>query len=296
MSRFSRLRSACLAGLAALSLAAPAAAQQARPALWKVSDPDTTIYLFGTIHLLPKGTVWKSAVVDQAISSSQQLVVETILDEKNPMAALGEMMKLGMSPGLPPLADRVPAAKKARLAELIAKMGAPAGALDGFETWTAGLMLLGLQMQDFGLDPKSGVEANLKAAFEGAGKPVGQLETNAEQFGFFDTLPEAAQRKFLEGVLDDPAEGKAMLDGMIKSWSSGDVAAMAKTFNEEMDEEPALKDALLVKRNANWTNWVSKRLDQPGTILVAVGAGHLAGDASVIAMLQKRGLKVTRVQ
>ena len=34
----------------------------------------------------------------------------------------------------------------------------------------------------------------------------------------------------------------------------------------------------------------------PGTTLVAVGAGHLSGDDSVIAMLEKGGYKVKRVQ
>lgn len=294
---FKFLRNAA-AGLTALVLAlpAPAVAQQAKPALWKVSDPDTTVYLFGTIHLLPKGTKWQSAAVDQAIAASNELVVETILDEANPGAAMADLMRLGVSPGLPPLLQRVPADKRDRLSALVAKTGAPAAAFDNFETWTAALVLLGPQMIDFGLDPKSGVELYLKDTFKGANKPIAQLETNAEQFGFFDTLPETSQRKFLEGVLDDPAKAKATLDKMITSWSKGDVAAMSKVFNEDMNEDPALKSALLDKRNANWTNWIAKRLDQPGTVLVAVGAGHLAGDSSVVRMLEKRGLKVTRVQ
>ena len=283
-------------GLAATTMAAPAAAQTARPALWKVSDPDTTIYLFGTIHLLPKGTDWKSAEVDRAIGASSELVVETIIDEKNPAAILGDLMKLGVSPGLPPLIERVPPAKRDRLKQLIAKTGAPENAFDAFETWTASLMLLGPQMKDYGLDSKSGVESNLKASFEVAGKKIGQLETNAEQFGFFDKLPEEAQRTFLEGILDDQGQSKKTLESMISAWSSGDVVAIGKAFNEEMNDEPALKAALLDQRNANWTRWIAGRLQQPGTVLVAVGAGHLAGDTSVVRMLEQRGLKVTRLQ
>ena len=48
-------------GLAALGLVAltaspaPALARSNNaPALWEVKDKDTTVYLFGTIHLLPK--------------------------------------------------------------------------------------------------------------------------------------------------------------------------------------------------------------------------------------------------
>ena len=34
----------------------------------------------------------------------------------------------------------------------------------------------------------------------------------------------------------------------------------------------------------------------PGSVFVAVGAGHLAGADSVVAMLQKDGYRVRRVQ
>ncbi len=50
----------------------------ASPAMWKVADKDTTIYLFGTIHLLPKDTKWRSPAFDKAAASADTLVVETI--------------------------------------------------------------------------------------------------------------------------------------------------------------------------------------------------------------------------
>jgi uncharacterized protein YbaP (TraB family) len=83
---------------------------------------------------------------------------------------------------------------------------------------------------------------------------------------------------------------------MLNAWTRGDVKAIAKSFNSDLSDAIELRDALLTRRNANWANWVKGRLDQPGTVLVAVGAGHLAGDQSVQTMLQRRGLKVTRVQ
>jgi uncharacterized protein YbaP (TraB family) len=83
---------------------------------------------------------------------------------------------------------------------------------------------------------------------------------------------------------------------MLDAWSRGDIAGVAKSFNGDMGKSPELMDALIARRNANWANWVRTRLDQPGTVLMAVGAGHLAGDTSVVKLLQKEGLKVTRVQ
>ena len=290
-----RTAAAFAAGALAFSPLA-AKAPTAKPALWKLSDNDTTIYLFGTINLLPKGTEWRTPAFNQAASSASDLVVETVIDEANPASAAAEMMKMAVSPNLPPLLDRVPADKRAALAATAAKTGVPMAVFDKLETWAGAFIMLGVSMKELGLDPGSGVESALKSEFTTAKKPIGQLETNAEQFGFFDTLPEAAQRKFLESVLDDPAKGRAQFAEMLAVWTRGDVKAMGDTFNRELADSPDLRENLLRKRNANWNIWLQRRLAQPGTTMVAVGAGHLSGSDSVIAMLEKSGYKVQRVQ
>jgi len=294
IKRFGR-RLAAFSAIAATACASPAAeAREASPALWKVADADTTVYLFGTIHLLPKDTSWRSPAFEKAVKSADTLVLETLIDENDPTPVFAALNKLGVSPGLPPLADRVKPEKRAALATVIAKSGAPAEVYDKMETWAAGYLLLLVQLSQIGLDP--GVESTIKAEFSAEGKTIGQLETNAEQLGFFDGLPEADQEAFLEGVLEDPAAMKTQLTQMVDAWSRGDVKAIARTFGEEFQDSPELKKALLLKRNANWARWVKGRLDKPGTVLVAVGAGHLAGDGSVVSLLEKQGLKVTRVQ
>lgn len=297
MKRFGRRLAALSAFAATACGAAPAVeAKEGRPAMWKVADHDTTVYLFGTIHLLPKGTEWRSATFDKAAASADSLVIETVIDESNPAATMAELFKLAVSPGLPPVAARIPADKQPALQAAIAKTGVPAAAFDRLETWAVGFLLLGAQFKDLGLDPGSGVETALKQQFEQGGKPIGQLETNAEQLGYFDQLSEEAQRKFLAEVLDDPAKMKDQFGGMLEAWSRGDVKAIADTFNRDLAEADELKGALIDQRNANWAKWVKGRLDQPGTVLVAVGAGHLAGEDSVLAMLEKQGVRVTRVQ
>ena len=297
LKRFGR-RLAAISAIAATACAAAPAAEPkpASPALWQVADEDTTIYLFGTIHLLPKETKWRSPAFDKAAAGSDTLVVETVIDEANPAATIGELMKLAISPGLPPLADRVPADKRDALVTAVAKSGVPAQMYDKLETWAAAFMLLGVQFQGLGLDSASGVENVLKKQFKAGGKSIDQLETNAEQLGFFDRLSEESQRNFLVSVLDDPSAMKDQFGGMLEAWTRGDVKAIGDSFNRDLAKAPELKDALLVKRNANWAKWVKGRLDQPGTVMVAVGAGHLAGEQSVQAMLEQQGVKVTRVQ
>lgn len=297
--RFLRPFAAALAALATLSfggLAAAKAPVPVQPALWQVSDADTTIYLFGTIHLLPEKYDWRSAKFDRALDGSQELVLETIVDDKNPVQLMSALSSLAFSPGQPPLAQRVPAAKRAQLEQAVKKSGIPPAALDRMETWAAAFMLIGTQFKDMGLKTGEGVETVLRNKFVSEGKTIGELETNVEQLGYFDRLPEKAQRELLQGAIEKPVDTRDQFNGMISAWTRGDVDAIAKTFNKELEGSPELENALLTQRNSNWNTWIKRRLGQPGAVMVAVGAGHLAGDGSVIELLRKDGLKVRRIQ
>jgi uncharacterized protein YbaP (TraB family) len=285
-----------LAALASCATTAQPTAATGRPAMWQVADRDTTIYLFGTIHLLPKDYPWRTPAFDKAVAGSQTLVVETIIDTSNPQALAGELARLGFRSGLPPIATRVAADKRPLLETAIAKTGIPRAAYDRMETWAAAFMLLGTQFKDLGLTGEAGVESVLRAAFLQAGKPVDQLETNTEQLSMFDTLPESAQRALLEGAIDSPAEMRTQFNDMLAAWARGDVASIGATFNEDLSGSPELREALLRRRNANWTRWIAQRMAAPGSVFVAVGAGHLAGSDSVVAMLEKSGYRVRRVQ
>jgi uncharacterized protein YbaP (TraB family) len=286
-------------GVSLLLGAGPAAAKApvpAHPALWAVADADTTVYLFGTIHLLPEKYRWRTAAFDQAVEGSQQLVVETIVDEKNPQKMMSALASLAFSKGLPPIATRVPEAKRAALEAAIKKSGIPRPAFDQMETWAAAFMLLGNQFKDLGLKGEEGVERVLRDNFASKGKPVGELETNVEQLGFFDKLPESAQRELLEGAIDQTDAFSGEFGQMLGAWSRGDVNAIARSFNRDLGASPDLKEALIERRNANWSRWIEQRMAQPGAIMIAVGAGHLAGKDSVIDMLRKSGYRVRRVQ
>jgi uncharacterized protein YbaP (TraB family) len=286
-------------GLATAAYAAPqplTAPPAAHPALWEVSDPDTTIYLFGTIHLLPDNYNWRTPAIDKAISNSDTLFVETIVDPKNPAPLAAALRKIGFADGLPPLADRIDPAKRQMLETAIAKTGIPRPAFDRMKTWAAAFTLLGVQYRDLGLEGEHGVEQTLKDSFGAAGKPIGELETNEQQLGFFNALPESAQRALLEGAVETPDVATADFSQMLRGWAHGDVDAIAQTFNHDLSDSPPLRQTLLEQRNANWSRWIEQRLAQPGTVMLAVGAGHLAGAGSVQSLLQRDGYRVRRIQ
>jgi len=288
---------AALLAFGSAPASAATAPPTAHPALWAVSDADTTIYLFGTIHLLPEHYQWRTPKLDQAVGNSQQLVVETIVDQKNPQKLMQAIASMAFNtPNLPPLADRVAPEKRAELASAVKESGLPPQALDKMETWAAAFILLGNQFRDMGLKGDEGVEIVLRNTFASEGKPIGELESNAEQLSFFDRLPESAQRQLLEGAIDQSSEAKAEFNQMLTSWAKGDVKGIARSFNHDLAGSPALEQALLKTRNANWSRWIEQRMAQPGAIMIAVGAGHLAGRDSVIDLLKRDGYRVKRLQ
>ncbi|HEX9964016.1 MAG TPA: TraB/GumN family protein [Allosphingosinicella sp.] len=290
-----RLALAGMLPLTGCAAEAAPAAKAARPAMWKVADEDTTLYLFGTIHLLPKGQAWRTPAMEAALSGSQELVLE-VANVDDMMAGAQAMAKLGLSAGLPPIAERVPEGKRAALRAMIAESGLPEAVFDRLETWAAALSLLGVTFKRLGLEPELGVEKQIGAPFRTAGKTVTGLETVEQQLGYFDTLSEGAQRALLLSVVEDSADTRAQFKAMLGAWAAGDLKGIARTFDDETQMSPELKAALMSRRNAAWADWLARRMEKPGTVFVAVGAGHLAGQDSVQSMLKKKGLKAKRVQ
>lgn len=271
------------AGLLALLLLAGCAREiPARPALYVVRDADTTIWLLGTVHFLPPGVRWETPAVARAISESSMLVGE--LPEG--ADAGGAFTKLSAGQGLPPLAARVPAADRARLAA--AARGCGGARLDRLKSWAAALVLSACGAAATGADPGQGVEATLARRF--AGHPRLGLESADGQFAFFDRLSEADQRRLLRQSLDAKDDYRALLN----AWSRGDDRRLAALIARSFAGAPALKAVLLDQRNARWSRWIAQRMRRPGRLLIAVGAGHLAGAGSVVARLRAAGYNVAR--
>ena len=153
------------------------------------------------------------------------------------------------------------------------------------------MSLVPLMQQGYSAD--AGVEAVL---IKQAGEiEKDALETVEFQLGVFDELPQDAQIKFLIEASEGVGELKPMLDAMVAEWLEGDAEGLATLMNESLDDE-MLAERLLYYRNRNWADWIETRMDAPGTVFMAVGAGHLAGEKSVQDYLEQRGLVVTRVQ
>jgi uncharacterized protein YbaP (TraB family) len=286
------LRRFCLAFALALVASAPALAD---PALWVAKSATATVYLFGTVHVLPDHAEWHYPALDKALAASSTLYVEE--DDDDPVGMQMLVLQYGMDPQHP-LSEQLDDADRARLDAAAKVIELPGGAatLNMMKPWLAALTITVAPIVKAGYDPKSGADKQLQGAFKAGGKTVDAFETAEEQIQYFANLPSALQLDLLRNVLDDYAKGPDQIKGLIRAWQAGDVDAIAKNVNGSMREQyPDLYKVLLVDRNRHFAKRIGTLLKGHGTLSVAIGAGHLAGPDSVQAQLAKLGIGSERV-
>jgi Uncharacterized protein conserved in bacteria len=265
---------------------------EAHPAMWLAEDEDTRIYLLGTMHALPQHIDWDGGKVAEAVAAAGELIMELSPDE---LAAAGEeFARLAPRPVPLPIEKRLTPAALAQYRALEA--GGPAFEADALDDWAV-MVLMGQRVaQRAALTPDNGVEARLTDDFRAAGKPIGGLETARSQLMLFESLDPETQRALLTRAADGAADAVADVRALTAAWSRGDVAALEKVINEDIDAVPRAREAIITGRNRAWSGWIKRRMAKPGTVMVAVGAGHLVGSEGVPAMLAADGLMVQRVQ
>jgi uncharacterized protein YbaP (TraB family) len=235
---------------------------RATPAMWVIRDADTTIYLFGTFHTLDGRTVWFDKGIRQAFDGSDELVLETVVPKSR---------------------EEVEAAALDQVTEA---SGNGSRKLRPFIAQTQQAVYQGREM---GLSVDNGADSVLRRTAEDEGKQVGGLERFEDQLGQLARIP----------AQPDPAATDApvtvTLNELLGAWTRGDTGTFSTMLAGFEAKAPTAYRMLIADRNARWGQWIVDRLDQPGTVFVAVGSGHLAGKDSVQSWLAERGISSTRI-
>lgn len=267
------------------------------PALWRVADADTTVYLFGTIHLLPPGLDWRSDAVDRAFAASDTVMFEAdvegdVAGQQAIVARLGRLQ--------PPqrLSDMLTPDQTADVIAAGASVGVPPAALESLRPWLAAVILADAAIRKAGYSAGDGADTRLRARARESGKAIGFLETVERQLGALAGLSDDAQAAYLMFTAGDLGDAKASLDAGIAAWRAGDTDQLERILiTDDLARLPELGDALLTKRNAEWAVVLDRLLaEEPGTVFVAVGAAHLVGDDSVQRHLEVLGHTAERVK
>lgn len=289
------MRPVIVALFAALFLAAPACAPapapRGEPALWRISDSDSEIWLFGTVHVLPADLAWRSPRLDAALHSADELVVETDAEDAETANAL--TARYGLLPAGETLSARLDPATLERVRRVSAHLGVDPASLETLRPWLAALRLSYTFAAARGHRQAAGVETALLADARAQNKRITYLETPEQQIRTLADLSDADQLRFLAASLDEIETQSDALEHMDRAWASGDVETLDAQMRTQLNEAgPAAFDAIITRRNRAWTEAIARRLEGEGRIFYAVGAAHLVGDDGVVAQLRARGVAV----
>ena len=276
-----------------LSLALSAAPALAEPALWKVSDADSHVWLFGSVHILDTQRQWRTPRFDAALAESKLVYFEVILDVDAYATMTRLTMTEGMNRGGKTLDDFLTIDQRAILRSIATANGIDYATLRRMRPWLAELTLI--QQGGLGLDMSSGsagVETIIADEIDDARER--EFETPEFQFNLLAGRSEADQVASLMATANSLSRQQGMLGEMVDVWLAGEPEALHEVMVSEFGsvEDPTYK-RLLSDRNRDWVTQIEGILERNESAMIIVGAGHLAGPASVQTFLKERGYTVT---
>ena len=289
------MRKAVLGAIGAAATIIMGGAAHAEPAIWKASDADSEIWLFGSVHLLNEDSVWRTNILETALSEADLFYYEVPLDAEAQAEIQALVQQRGLNGEGETLNGYLTDEQAALLEEIAPSVGLTAAQMQPMKPWLANLTLGVMAIQKAGYNPQSGVEMKLIAETPDARERF--LETPEEQImilsGGSDEVQAGALQATLEQLRDDPD----LFDRMVAAWENGDADALDTLMVDSMkDVDPAVYEALIVRRNAAWVEDIKALMEGDEDALVTVGAGHLVGEGGVPALLQAEGYTVERVQ
>lgn len=257
--------------------------------LWEIESGGNRLLILGSVHFLRADDYPLPAEIEKAYEESDRLVMEIDMDDLDPLQAQSVMTSMGVST-TGTLSQAIGAESYAEATKLAAPIGIPLNMFDSFEPWFAALSISQVRMIQLGFDPGWGVEAQLTRRAQRDAKKITGLETLEDQLGFMDKLDIDTQRQFLLESLREANEVDQEINALVQAWKSGDTDMLETMLLDGLTKAPKLYDALLVQRNRNWVAQIEELTRSSDDILIIVGAMHLVGDYSVLAMLEERGI------
>jgi uncharacterized protein len=290
----SRLRTGSAALLASMAFALPAAAE---PAMWVVKDRDSTIYLFGTVHVLKPETQWLSPKIEAAVAQSDELWLEVPITSRADLReAMLPLVKLhGLSRGKP-LSARLTPEELQMLQAASRRAGLPPDGFDIFRPWFAALGIGAAAQTSAGYDREAGADARIHSMFAKRGISAHGFETTEDQLRIFTELSEEEELRYLRAAFEAHVRAPKDADVLVQCWINGDLETMEAGIVLGMKAgDPLLYEKLISRRNVAWARTIEEMLAGSGTAFIAVGAAHLLGPDSIQAQLARSEIRAERV-
>jgi uncharacterized protein len=263
-------------------------AQAASP-VWAIRGAHNTVYLAGSVHLLPTAQATLPAGLLRAYADSSRLVMEIDLGRLDPQQLGDWVLEHGRLPAGTTLRTVIGEQRYGEVTHAAGDFGLPQQALDDEAPWVVAIELTDLEYLKLGFDPEQGVEQQLVQRAHTDGKATAGLETVDAELGSLAGLAQPDQVRLLDQTLKELDEPPSELDDILSAWRSGDAPRLAKLLAGEYREFPELYRPLVTERNRLWLPQIEQMLEGHDNCLVVVGALHLVGDGGLLELLRRDG-------
>ena len=261
--------------------------------LWLVETPrNKAVFLLGSLHVLKSETYPLAKAIDEAYGRSQKVVFETDLAAMMDPAVMAKMMGMGLYPEGQTLFQNIPDEMRSSLKKKMTDLGMPMEQFGRFRPWFIAVTLTALELQRLGFSPEYGIDVHFYGRAGSDQKEIAYLEPVEFQLDLLGKMNEQDQNAFLGQTLKDLDVAAQMADEMLKNWEKGDVDNLYAILFKSFEGYPQIENRLLRGRNIDWVKKIEEMMAEDKNIFIVVGAGHLIGPGSVVALLKDKGYKV----
>lgn len=263
---------------------------QADPALWAATRGESTIYIFGTLHMADGSDTWRSEAVKDAFLQAGTIVLET--DTQASRSDMADLRRIGTNAPAIKLSDQISGDMRPALFAAIAHKQLPAAGIERLRPWLAALVLARGDAVQSAPDPF--IDRVIETEARAYGKWLIYLERPQDQHKRLAALPEADAVALLEeSLLASPSQNTKL----VEAWQSGETARLDEILNAaRRQSSPNLSQALLAKPNAEWAAILNQIAQTDPVIFVAVGAAHTIGPDNLQKQLSEYGFHVERLK
>lgn len=291
------LLAACGQGASIEERVAAARTRYDTPAIFKVTDTDSVLYLYGSVHLLPPGTRWQKRDLEAAFAEAGTVFFET---PDGPEADF-ELTRLQRTYGLynsgERLSLRLDPAMRNSFSAAAHNAGLSPELLDGFRPWLVADLLTIAAAGQAGLSSAHSVDTVLRGKARDRAKLIRHLEDLDVYFRAVGEQPESVQMQMLKDATANFNTLGAKMQNTNAAWLTGDVETLERDLVTSLKQKsPDIYQALLVVRNEHWAETLDRFLKGDSSAIAVVGVGHLLGPDSLTEKLRARGYDVTRVR
>ena len=269
-------------------------ASGSKSTLWEVKGSHNSVYLLGSIHVLPASAYPLHPAMQKAFNDSQRIVFEVDLNTVSQRAVLQEFEEVGVYPPGDNLEHHVSPETIKLVKEVLARLGISYEKARRFKPALLGELITSRYTELAGFREDLGVDRYFYSQAKNSRKPVLGLETVRDQARVLSSDDATGEAHLVEAIASLPA-AKAILDELVIAWKAGRINTLDRLLNQDEWNDPKSFESMFLQRNQKWLPQIERFLQSDGNYLVIVGSGHLVGDHGLVRTLHDRGYRVKQL-